>query len=62
MYIRYVRNNFSRSKNFPFGQGLTELVRNPLGTLMNGAKIASERLNVRKKLFFSSNSSISGTK
>ena len=56
MYVTYVRNHFSWSNNFPFGGGITQLVRNALfslgGTLMNGAKVASERQNVRKKLFF----------
>ena len=27
MYVRYVRNHFLWSKNFPFGWGITELVR-----------------------------------
>ena len=28
MYVRYVRNHFLWSKNFPFGHGNTKLVRN----------------------------------
>ena len=59
MYVRYVSNHF------PFGQGITELVRNVLfswgGTLTNGAKVASARWNVKKNFFFS-NSYISRTK
>ena len=30
MYVRYVRNHFSWSNNFPFGGGITELVKNAL--------------------------------
>ena len=38
----YVRNHFSWSNNFPFGQGIT----------LNWSKTPSECRNVRKQLFF----------
>ena len=49
MYVRYVRNHFSWSKNFPFGRKHLIFIR---GVLTNGAKVANEHQNVIKKNFF----------
>ena len=45
MYVRYVKNHFSWSKNFRFGQRITELVINALfSKLPLSAKMYEKKL------------------
>ena len=52
MYIRCIGNHFSWSKNFPFGRGIAELVRNalvpklPLSAEMKGNFFFFKQLNL----------------
>ena len=61
MYVRYVKTNFHGQKTFRLVGGSLSWSERLIfirGALTNGAKVASERWNVRK-LFFCSNSYIS---
>ena len=49
-----LETTFGGQKNFPFGRGILSWSETPYFpiSLTNGAKVASERRNVRKKTLF----------